>query len=286
MKHILLATTVVITTLSVAATATAANPDHVKRLRETKECPKCDLSGADLRGANLSFAILVDADLRGAKLQGANLSNADLSRANLSQADLTGANLTQAYLTNANLDKTKLIDATLNNTKGVPIITSLPRLPLPSTPVSIPAPRPLSNLPVPPPLVIPPAPLSIREAPIRPIPRIQPLPSLPARTPVSDNRKPKIATTPTANVYPATIIEAFMNGCTKSTPTNVANIDRQQVCTCSINRFQQEYTLDEFLQISLQLTEGKQPPEGFLRIALDCAMQQLQPGNQPASQGR
>jgi|GEM_PF-2734172 len=288
MKYLLFATSVVLTSLSFAATATAANPDHVKRLQETKECPRCDLSGADLRGLNLSFAILADADLRGAKLQGANLSNADLTRANLSQADLTGANLTQAYLTNANLDKTKLISARLDNTKGVPIITSpLPAigsLPRPLKPLPILPPPPRLSLPAPPPLSIPPAPPRAVPLPtVRAIPRLQPLPSArPApvqRTPARNlpNQKP-------TNVYPPTVVQAFMTGCKKSGRANVASMDMEQMCACSINQFQQEYTLDEFLQISLQLTEGKQPPDGFMRIALECAMQQLQQSDKPVSQ--
>ncbi len=55
-----------------------------------------NLSGADLRyanlsGANLSGADLSDADLRYANLSGANLSGADLRYANLSYADLSYA---------------------------------------------------------------------------------------------------------------------------------------------------------------------------------------------------
>ena len=54
-----------------------------------EEGGKCaDLSGANLRGANLSGA-----DLSGANLRGANLSGADLSGANLRCAYLRGANL-------------------------------------------------------------------------------------------------------------------------------------------------------------------------------------------------
>jgi uncharacterized protein YjbI with pentapeptide repeats len=60
----------------------------------TKQCEKCDLSGADLSGA----------DLRGANMQEANLRVADLRRAkllnaNLKDADLTGANLAGATWT-------------------------------------------------------------------------------------------------------------------------------------------------------------------------------------------
>ena len=43
-----------------------------------KDCMRCDLNGADLKGADLS-----DADLTHADLYGANLSHVDLSGANL-----------------------------------------------------------------------------------------------------------------------------------------------------------------------------------------------------------
>ena len=48
---------------------------------------------ADLRHADLSYAILCHADLEGADLEGANLEGADLEGANLSKADLRGAKL-------------------------------------------------------------------------------------------------------------------------------------------------------------------------------------------------
>jgi uncharacterized protein YjbI with pentapeptide repeats len=67
-----------------------------------------NLSGADLRWANLRWADLRGADLSGADLRwadlrGANLSGADLIGADLSGADLRGANLRWADLRLANL---------------------------------------------------------------------------------------------------------------------------------------------------------------------------------------
>lgn len=94
MRLKILATTILLTTMGLTAPAIAKSyePNHLKRLLETKQCPGCDLTNADLRGANLRYA-----DLRGADLRGANLSN----------ADLRGANLTGAKLTNANQEGTK-----------------------------------------------------------------------------------------------------------------------------------------------------------------------------------
>jgi len=52
-----------------------------------------NLTGADLRGANLRGANLTGANLRGANLRGADLTGANLTYANLRGADLTDANL-------------------------------------------------------------------------------------------------------------------------------------------------------------------------------------------------
>ncbi|MCA8251799.1 pentapeptide repeat-containing protein [Burkholderia sp. AU31624] len=74
-----------------------------------------NLSGADLRDADLSDAYLRGAYLRGANLSGADLSDADLSDAYLSDADLRGANLSDAYLRGANLSGANLSDADLSD---------------------------------------------------------------------------------------------------------------------------------------------------------------------------
>ena len=77
-----------------------------------------DLRGADLHGANLCGADLCHADLRGANLHGANLCDADLCHAdlrgaNLHGADLCDADLCHADLRGANLHGADLCDADL-----------------------------------------------------------------------------------------------------------------------------------------------------------------------------
>ena len=59
---------------------------------------------ADLSGANLRNADLRNADLSNANLSYANLRNADLSNANLSYANLNSADLRNADLSGANMD--------------------------------------------------------------------------------------------------------------------------------------------------------------------------------------
>ena len=103
---------------------------------------KANLTGADLRyanliganliGADLSVINLRNADLRGANLSVINLRNADLRGANLISADLSGANLSDANLSGANLSDANLIGADLRGanlsgayllgTKNIPFI--------------------------------------------------------------------------------------------------------------------------------------------------------------------
>ena len=98
------------------------NADELKVIMDTNE-GRADLTGADLReaeltGANLSGANLREAELTGANLRGADLTGADLCGANLSGANLRGvdlrsANLREAELTGANLCVANLSGADL-----------------------------------------------------------------------------------------------------------------------------------------------------------------------------
>ena len=68
--------------------AGAFSEEDLKRLKDTKECTKCDLKGADLRGTDLRWT-----NLTRTNLTGANLIGADLKWANLIGADLTKAHV-------------------------------------------------------------------------------------------------------------------------------------------------------------------------------------------------
>ena len=72
---------------------------------------RADLSGADLMGADLSGVLLSDTDLSRAWLWGVDLSGAVLKDANLTGATLLGADLSGAELGGANLSHANLQDA-------------------------------------------------------------------------------------------------------------------------------------------------------------------------------
>ena len=115
MKLKILSSTV-LTAISLAMPALAANSEHTRQLLSTGQCMGCDLTNAGLVMANLAGANLKGADLSRANLSRANLAGADLSGANLTGASLFGANLTGANLSGANLVAADLRDALLVQT--------------------------------------------------------------------------------------------------------------------------------------------------------------------------
>ena len=90
---------------------------NIKLLAETKTCPQCDLSGANLNRFDLSGANLEGADLSRAKLFLSNLSGANLRNANLKEAQFGGADLANADLTGADLTGASLVGAYLVGAK-------------------------------------------------------------------------------------------------------------------------------------------------------------------------
>ncbi|MEL7067510.1 MAG: pentapeptide repeat-containing protein [Cyanobacteria bacterium J06581_3] len=88
------------------AIAHAENPDHMRQLLRTGDCPDCDLSSASLSQLNLT-----EANLQGADLSNTRFDNVQLLRANLSSANLSGATFQRANLTGANLQNANLSDA-------------------------------------------------------------------------------------------------------------------------------------------------------------------------------
>lgn len=105
--------------------AIAANQNDISHLTETNTCFECDLSGIDLKSANLKSADLsranlsgselTQANLKSANLTGANLQNTKLNSADLSFTSMGGVNLSDAKLTNAILSKADLTAANLQN---------------------------------------------------------------------------------------------------------------------------------------------------------------------------
>lgn len=104
--------------LLASGNASAFDRFDLRHFRETNSCVRCDLSGANLQGADLFRADLQEANLSGANLQAAKLGEANLRGANLyeaelQKADLSEAELQKAFLLEAKLQKADLSEATL-----------------------------------------------------------------------------------------------------------------------------------------------------------------------------
>lgn len=93
----------------------ALNQADLLKLNTTKNCPHCDLAGAQLTRAQLTRANLTGANLMGANLRAATLFHANLIGANLSNADLSVADLSVANLSGANLSFSSLREASLQD---------------------------------------------------------------------------------------------------------------------------------------------------------------------------
>lgn len=103
----------------------------LEKLKDKKECFKCDLSGLDLSGKKFSKVDLEGADLSNCNLENTNFSNSNLKGVNFSganlrdakfkKADLYKAVFTNADLTGANLTAALIDDAQLTDAVGVQI---------------------------------------------------------------------------------------------------------------------------------------------------------------------
>jgi uncharacterized protein YjbI with pentapeptide repeats len=123
----------------VAGSAAAQNAGQIARAKGGASCPRCnlfqadlsnlrltgrDFSGARLRQASLTAAILsrsrfAGTDLRDVDAYGAVLTGADLQRADLTHASFVGAYLAGANLEGAKLDGTNLSGAELQRARGL-----------------------------------------------------------------------------------------------------------------------------------------------------------------------
>jgi hypothetical protein len=73
--------------------------------------------------------------------------------------------------------------------------------------------------------------------------------------------------------YPPQVVQTFMSACTQ--PRNNPSINMEQVCTCSINKIQNHYSLEQFITIALEMNDKKEPPQEMKEFALQCAVETL-----------
>ncbi|HZV85492.1 MAG TPA: pentapeptide repeat-containing protein [Brevundimonas sp.] len=115
-----------VTLAAAASPSLAQNASQIGRVRGGASCPGCnlfqgDFSGLEARGLNLTGARLRQADLSLAVLNRARFANADLRDVEayggvFSSASFAGANLTNASFVGAQLDGASFAGATLAGT--------------------------------------------------------------------------------------------------------------------------------------------------------------------------
>jgi hypothetical protein len=76
------------------------------------------------------------------------------------------------------------------------------------------------------------------------------------------------------NRYPQNFINDYMRSCRQSAvKQGVSQQMAEKLCTCTINRFQSRFTLDQFKALSRQARQNGEPPEVFTQIGEACAEQ-------------
>ncbi|MEC4894420.1 MAG: hypothetical protein SAL07_13915 [Oscillatoria sp. PMC 1051.18] len=88
-----------------------------------------------------------------------------------------------------------------------------------------------------------------------------------AGLPVANAQTPQQNTT---NTYPQELVEVFTQSCvTSAVDSGLTEQPAQFICSCSIQKFQNRYTLEEFIELTQQTPAGT-IPEVFTEITSSC----------------
>jgi len=108
MKRCILVLAAGVMAFGVMTEAQAYDKEQLQAIKSgEKDCPRCDLSNADLHdldltkvnlaGANLEGAVLCRSDLAGANLKGARFAGARIDQVDFTKVKLAGVNLSKAW---------------------------------------------------------------------------------------------------------------------------------------------------------------------------------------------
>lgn len=73
--------------------------------------------------------------------------------------------------------------------------------------------------------------------------------------------------------YPATVVEAYVGACGSEATEMLSQPMMQDICLCTIEEFQQYYSLREFRDIGQTIAAGGDAPSDMKRITSDCVQQ-------------
>jgi hypothetical protein len=80
---------------------------------------------------------------------------------------------------------------------------------------------------------------------------------------------------PLTHKYPPHLVQAFVNACNQPRTRNNQSINMEQVCTCSINKIQNQYSLEQFITLSFEMKDKEEPPKELMELALQCTLETL-----------
>ncbi|CAD5959980.1 hypothetical protein PCC9214_03122 [Planktothrix tepida] len=76
--------------------------------------------------------------------------------------------------------------------------------------------------------------------------------------------------------YPQEIVNTYISSCRqRSIQEGLTEQQAKTVCQCTINRFQSQYSFEQFLKIYTQAQKTKESPDEFVDVGIDCATQLL-----------
>ena len=68
--------------------------------------------------------------------------------------------------------------------------------------------------------------------------------------------------------YPAALREQFMQSCIASAKTDPAKAEGY--CTCAMKKIEERFTIEEFVQLSLEMASSGKVPDKLLPVITDC----------------
>jgi hypothetical protein len=80
-----------------------------------------------------------------------------------------------------------------------------------------------------------------------------------------------VAQTNTANPYPPEYVREYTEDCIKASMTEgLLEEEAKTLCTCTLNRFQQQYTLDEFKKLTEASKTDRTAADALVTVGESC----------------
>jgi hypothetical protein len=88
--------------------------------------------------------------------------------------------------------------------------------------------------------------------------------------PRGNSQTPDVTPQEPTNTYPPEMVQIYIENCVGDRPEEI-----RAFCTCTIEKIQETYTLNEFMQIGQDLQAGQPEPEEFRQIITSCVPNQV-----------